>query len=167
MRSHTRRFTERVRLLDHELTFQVLPDDSPDNYKLPDGSRYPDCQANNRIFEEEGIRDRRIMQGENWDDTSGTFVEASDTDKLLTADVKRRDKEFPHLYRPNDYAGDEDRPQWHDGSGRGSVHTGTRRRIHIPTRFGVPDPRPLSGPNHPMEVTELDVGGPGDAMEFD
>lgn len=118
------------------------------------------------------------MQGENWDETSGTFVEASNTDRLLIANLKRRDKNFPQIYRPNDYHGDQDEPHWYDGSGRRPVRIDTRRRIRVPTAFGVPDPRPLPGPNDPMEVIEIDTDqpmeiidltadSPGDMMDID
>lgn len=166
VRSHARRFTEWIRLLQYELVFGVLPDDAPNNFKLPDGSRYPDCQQINRIFKQEEVRDQRIMQGKNWDETSGTFVEASNTDRLLIADLKRRDKDPPQIYRLSDYYGDEDKPHWHDESRRGPVHTDTRRRVRIPTAFGIPGPRPLPGPHDPMEVIEIDTDQPREVIDL-
>ncbi|KAG9606017.1 hypothetical protein KCU77_g541, partial [Aureobasidium melanogenum] len=177
VRSHARRLTEWIRRLEYELMLGIRFDDFPNTYKLPDGSRYPNCQQINRILEQEEVRDQRIMQGENWDETSGTFVEASDTDRLLIADVKRRDKEFPSIYRTNDHYGDKDKPSWRDGT-RGPIHADSRRFICVPTAFGVPNPRPLPGPNDPMEVIEVDTDeprevidltadSPGDRMEID
>ncbi|KAH0038837.1 hypothetical protein KCU78_g1425, partial [Aureobasidium melanogenum] len=159
VRSHARRLTEWIRRLEYELMLGIRFDDFPSTYKLPD------------------VRDQRIMQGENWDETSGTFVEASDTDRLLIADVKRRDTEFPSIYRTNDHYGDKDKPSWRDGT-RGPIHADSRRFICVPTAFGVPNPRPLPGPNDPMEVIEVDddqprevidltADSPGDRMEID
>ncbi|KAG9701126.1 hypothetical protein KCU95_g2577, partial [Aureobasidium melanogenum] len=165
VRSHARRFTEWIWLLEYELVFGILPDDSPDNFKLPDGSRYPNCQQINRIFEQKKVRDQRIMQGEDWDETSGTFVEASDTDRLLIADIKRRDKEIPSAYRTNDHYGDQDKPSWRDGFG-GPIHADSRRFICVPTAFGVPNPRPLPGPNDPMEVVEIDTDQPREVIDL-
>lgn len=106
------------------------------------------------------------MQGENWDETSGTFVEASNTDRLLIADLKRRDKNFQQIYRPNDYYGDQDELHWHDGSGCGPVYVDTRRRIRIPTAFGAPNSRPMPGPNDPMEVIKIDTDQPMEIIDL-
>lgn len=180
VRNHARRFTEWLQLLEHTYNLAVLADNSSLHATLSDGSRYLDHKTINLIFHQEEVRDQRTIQGENWDRSSDTDNDdrPTDTDTLLIAEVRRGDRKFPHLYRPNDDRGDYDPPHWHDGSGRGPVHADTGTRIRIPTAFGVPDPRPLPGPNdprevieldedQPMEVIELDVDSPRDVMEID
>ncbi|KAH0164091.1 hypothetical protein KCU67_g5300, partial [Aureobasidium melanogenum] len=51
VRSHARRFTEWIWLLEHEILLAASPNDRPDNHKFPDGSTIPDYLEINFAFD--------------------------------------------------------------------------------------------------------------------
>ncbi|KAH0144904.1 hypothetical protein KCU67_g12878, partial [Aureobasidium melanogenum] len=75
VRSHARRFTEWIWLLEHEIFLTASPNDRPDNHKFPDGSTIPGYLAINFAFEQEEVCDQIATQGDVWDESSSRYVE--------------------------------------------------------------------------------------------
>ncbi|KAH0374063.1 hypothetical protein KCU65_g366, partial [Aureobasidium melanogenum] len=169
VRSHTRRFTEWIWLLRHEFDLATSPEELPDDHKFADGSSIPDYVAVKFAFEQEEACDQMAMQGEVWDESSSRYVERTrqqiHADKAVVAESRRRDREFPFIYHPDAWfhgGGDEDQPDF----GLAPLHSDTRTPIRVPTAFGVPNPRPMPGPNDPIEGVELQTDQPREVIDL-
>ncbi|KAH0386142.1 hypothetical protein KCU92_g2838, partial [Aureobasidium melanogenum] len=173
VRSHARRFTAWIWLLEHEIFLTVSPNDRPDYHKFPDGSTIPGYLAINFAFEQEEVCDQMVMQGDVWDESSSRYVERTrqqiHADKAVVAELRRRDRAFPSIYYPTEIfnRGDEELPHWHGEFGKPPLRADTRTPIRVHAAFSLPNPRPpLPGPNDSMEVSEIDTALPREVVDL-
>jgi hypothetical protein len=88
LRSHVRRFSEWVHLIEAEYTSAI----STNGASLPGGSLPPARRAINRIFEQEEIRDQMRMQGDQWTGPADAWITSSEDDERVIRRTRRRDR---------------------------------------------------------------------------
>jgi hypothetical protein len=144
LRSHVRRFSEWVHLIEAEYTSAI----STNGASLPGGSLPPARRAINRIFEQEEIRDQMRMQGDQWTGPADAWITPSEDDERVIRRTRRRDRRFPEFYNTDDASDNDYRyPEEHP-----LIESSEGRYVQVPDAFGVPDPSNSDNDTDMMDV---------------